>query len=112
MRNLCLRLPHRLVGYRAMERGAYESFREWVDKTRRRKDWKKISTVSTVESARNSRHPIPGTGSKSDEFIHRLEPALAEFKTKPGNLRSNLANLKQLKEPGVYHRELILTRPR
>ena len=55
-----------------MRRELIESFREWVHKTRRRKDWKKISTVSTVESARNSRLPIPGTESKSDEFILRL----------------------------------------
>ncbi len=95
-----------------MIRQPLESFREWVDKTRRRKDWKKFSTVSTVESARNSRPLMLGAGSKSEEFILPLEPALAEFKTKPGNLRSNLANLKQLKEPGLYTRELILTRRR
>lgn len=71
----------------------FESFREWVHITRRRKD------------SKNFRHPllsrVPGAGRRSDEFILALEPALAEFMRKQRNLRRILANLIPLNEPGV-----------
>ncbi len=79
----------------------FESFREWVHITRRRKDSKKLLTLSNVESARISRPLDTGAGRRSDEFILRLEPALAEFMRKLRNLRRILANLIQLNEPGV-----------
>lgn len=78
-----------------------ESFREWVHKTRRRKDSIKLSTLSIVESARTSQPLDTEAGRRSDEFILPLEPAWAEFMRKHWNLRRILANLIQLNEPGV-----------
>ena len=69
----------------------FESFREWVHKTRRRKDSKKPSGAVTLEGARvgcsGGIHCNPVSG----EIILRSEPPLSEFIRKHGSPRSLLA---------------------
>jgi hypothetical protein len=80
-----------------MNNQLFESFREWVHLTRRRKDSKKPSGCYIFEGAR-----VPCSGGNhrraaSGEIILGLEPI--EFKLKPRSSEASWLNIKQLNEP-------------
>ena len=93
-----------------MKNQLFESFREWVYLTRRRKDSEKPSRCYFLEGARASCSHDGGYKTVSGEIIEYLEPLIGEFN---GELRfpeTSWFNIKQLTEPQPTAGELISTR--
>ena len=80
-----------------MRNQLFESFREWVPLTRRRKGSKKPSGSHILEGARVSCDGGGGHKTASGEIILRLEPI--EFKLKQRSPEASWLNIKQLTEP-------------
>ena len=88
----------------------FESFREWVYLTRRRKDSKKPSKFYSFEGARESCSHDGGYKTVSGEIIEYLEPPVGEFNGEPRFPETSWFNIKQLTEPQLTAGELISTR--
>ena len=88
----------------------FESFREWVPSTRRRKDSKKPSKPYTFEGARASCSHDGDYKTVSGEIIEYLEPPNGEFNSEQRSPETSWFNIKQLTEPQLTAGELISTR--
>ena len=87
----------------------FESFREWVCLTRRRKDSKKPSKLYIFKGARVLCSGGNHRRAASGEISARLEP-LEEFNAKQRSPEASWFNIKQLTEPWLIAGELISTR--
>lgn len=88
----------------------FESFREWVLKTRRRKDSKKPSRGVILEGARVGCSGGIRYNPALGEIISCLELAFAKFITEQRSPKASWLNIIQLTEPQLSAGELISTR--
>ena len=108
-RNLSI-LLRALVGSSFMKYQLFESFREWVAITRRRKGSKKRSGYSILKNARVPCGSDDCRKAAAGEIISCIEP-LNEFNAKQRSPEASWFNIKQLTEPQLTAGELISTRP-